>query len=65
MTDGQGCFEAVYEGQRGVLRHRLKYKLKELDGQKNKTNLTIIQIIIPCNPLKQSDFVVIKRKKNG
>ena len=37
MTDGQGCFEAVYEGQRGVLRHRLKYKLERI-GQTKKQN---------------------------
>ena len=63
MTDGQGCFEAVYEGQGGVLRHRLKYKLKKIGRTKNKTNLTIIQIIIPYDPLKQCDLVVIRRKK--
>ena len=62
MTDGQGCFEAVYEGQRGVLRNRLKYKLKKIGRTKNKTYLIIIQIIIPYNLLKQCDLVVIRKK---
>ena len=36
---------------------------KELGRQKNKTNLAIIQIIIPYDPLKQCDLVVLRRKK--
>ena len=63
MTDGQGCFEAVYEGQRGCWDTDWNTNSKELGRQKNKTNLAIIQIIIPYDPLKQCDLVVLRRKK--